>query len=255
MMEYLGIGVYALACLVIIGEKSKYFRTSHIAKSSIFTVAVCLYGLILYKNIDTPVGHDLNALNMVSMITWIISIVLLLASRIHPVDNLLLIVFPATIITMLLNKYSPLSDDIYKTITPSTTIHIFMALFSISILTITGLQAAIISIQNYLVKKNPLSKLLNYLPPLDRNQRIWVLFAYISFISLSLTLFNAFVYLENVQYVSNKLLFSAISWLVLFIILWKHYNTGYKSMRSGAWSILAFALLIWAYFGSKVFLG
>ncbi|MBT4963683.1 MAG: cytochrome c biogenesis protein CcsA [Francisellaceae bacterium] len=253
--EYLGLLSYSAAYALVVAKKFNFIKVNESIKFTSCLIAVFTYGILLYQWIDTPLGHNINLFNIVSMIMWIMTIVLLLAATIHPVDNLLLLIIPATLFTMIFNILSPTASEMRTVIDGPETMHIFLALISISMLTVTGLQSGLLAIQNYLLKTNPLHKLHSFLPPLERNEKIWVLFLYISFIILTITLLEAIIYLDNFEAVSVKLLFSVISWLVLFVILWKHYNTGYKGMRSEMWSILAFILLTWAYFGSKIFLG
>lgn len=249
------LALYGITGALIAMNKSHFLKSRRTIKNLFCLFAILVYGFVLYKSIDTPNGHNLNAYNMLAMIMWIVTIVLLLVDCIFDTDNLLLISIPITISTMTADLIFSSTNQMYQSITASTTAHILLALFSISMLAITGLQAAVLSLQNYMLKKNPLHSIHSLLHPMEHNERVWIFFVYISFIILTATLCEAFIYLNNTHAISMKLIFSVIAWLVLFVILWKHYNTGYKGVRSEIWSMLALALLAWAYFGSKIILG
>lgn len=248
------LALYSITGALIAMDKFNADRLKPLAKNISCLLAILAYGLVLYKSIDTPSGHDLNSYNMIAMVMWLVTIVLLAVNYFLDTDNLLLISIPIMILTMAAELIVSGPEQLYPSITPSTTTHIFLALFSISILTVTGLQAAVLSLQNYLLKKNPLHKINSMLLPLDYNEKIWILFVYISFAILTTTILGAFIYLQSIDVIGMKLVFSIIAWLVLLVILWKHYRTGYKGVRSEIWSIMALALLSWAYFGSKIIL-
>lgn len=249
------LALYGITGILITMNKTHTLKYGKAAKNIFCLLAILVYGLVLYRSIDTPNGHNLNAYNMIAMIMWIVTIVLLLVNYIFDTDSLLLFSIPILISTMSADLIFSSPEQMYRSITASTTAHILLALFSISMLAITGLQAAVLSLQNYMLKKNPLHPIHHLLHPMEHNEKVWVFFVYISFAILTATLCEAFIYLNNTHAISVKLLFSVTAWLVLFVILWKHYNTGYKGVRSEMWSILALALLAWAYFGSKIFLG
>ena len=70
---------------------------------------------------------------------------------------------------------------------------------------------------------------------------------------LSLSLFSGFMYLDNLfaQHVAHKTILSIMAWLVFAILLYGHWQYGWRGKTAIRWTLAGFFMLMLAFFGSK----
>jgi ABC-type uncharacterized transport system permease subunit len=85
-----------------------------------------------------------------------------------------------------------------------------------------------------------------------------LLFQFLSFgfVGLSASLVTGFIFLEDIfgQHLVHKTVLSIIAWVILGILLIGRFKFGWRGKTAIRWSLSAFALLMLAYFGSKLVL-
>ena len=141
--------------------------------------AVCLHGLLLHRWIDVSSGQNLTFFNMLSLTTWLISIIALVVLLIKPIEVLAIIIFPITAISILLVLTFP-ATYIVKTITmPDTLFHILLSILTFCVLSLAGLLAVLLALQERLLRAKQSIWLIRKLPPLESMETL--LFQVISF--------------------------------------------------------------------------
>jgi ABC-type uncharacterized transport system permease subunit len=75
-------------------------------------------------------------------------------------------------------------------------------------------------------------------------------------VGLSASLITGFIFLEDIfaQHLVHKTVLSIIAWFILGILLIGRFQFGWRGKTAIRWSLSAFALLMLAYFGSKLVL-
>jgi ABC-type uncharacterized transport system permease subunit len=70
---------------------------------------------------------------------------------------------------------------------------------------------------------------------------------------LSLSLITGFLFVEDlfVQHLVHKTVLSIIAWCVFTILLWGHWQYGWRGRTAIKWNLSGFFVLMLAYFGSK----
>ena len=76
---------------------------------------------------------------------------------------------------------------------------------------------------------------------------------WIGITGLSLAIVTGLLFLEDMfaQHVVHHTLFAIASWCVYALLLAGHWISGWRSTTVTAWVLIAFALLVLGYFGSK----
>lgn len=221
------------------------------------SLAVSLHALVLYQNLVTPVGVNLGFFNAASLITWVIALLLLFTLLRDPVENLVIVLFPIAALTIGLESYFH-TEHILPTDEPiGVKIHIFFSVLAYSLLTISALQAILLAIQDYqLHHRHPGWVFQMLFPPLQIMEKLLFQMIAVGFGLLSLSLISGLFFLEDIfaQHLVHKTVLSIIAWCVFAILLWGHWQFGWRGKTAIRWSLSGFFVLMLAYFGSKLVL-
>lgn len=135
--------------------------------------------------------------------------------------------------------------------------HIVLSLFSAGLLTIAAVQAGALALQDRLLHRHELSRLLlRGMPPLQTMERLLFQLIAIGFALLSLTLLSGLWFLHDwfAQHLAHKTLLSITAWLIFGVLLWGRWRHGWRGHTAIRWTLAGYAVLILAYFGSKLVL-
>ncbi len=130
------------------------------------TVAVLCHGITVYMDLYGAAGINLSMTPMLSLMAVSISAIVLLSSFRRPQENLFIIIFPFSVITLGLEITVDSSYLPRTAITAGILLHIALSVIAYSLLTIAALQAALLSFGDYEMKNRNMS-ILQHLPPLQ----------------------------------------------------------------------------------------
>lgn len=88
--------------------------------------------------------------------------------------------------------------------------------------------------------------------PLNEIERTMITFTVVGEILLTLSLVTGMLFIYDLwaQHVAHKVLFGAISWLIILILLWRHYRQGFRGKPAVIWLLSGFICLGLSYFGT-----
>lgn len=220
-------------------------------------LAILLHGYILYRFIDTPLGQNLNISSVFSLITWVIAITTLLSAIKVPLENLLLLIFPVTALSLpLLFLYS--TPDFFQTKHNfSQLFHILISIFAFSLLGMAAFQASLLFLQNQSLRTKKPKNLLHFLPPLETMEIHLFRTITVGFILLSVALLSVFLFSNTLDILNSsarlpKILLSCLAWVFFAILLLGHSIAGWRGIIAIRWTLSGMFILIVAYFGSKL---
>jgi len=219
----------------------------------LISIAVLSHTYVLYDTLFTPQGLDINFFNVLSLFTWLVALLLLLAAITMPVETLGIIVFPLTALALMLNtgEATPQLLD-YQTATGLTS-HILFSILAYSLLSIAAVQASLLYVQDMLLHNKRPGGFIRALPALETMETLLFRIIALGFILLSAALISGGIYLEDMfaQHLVHKTILSIIAWAVFAILLWGRWQFGWRGRIAIRWTISGFFLLMLAYFGSK----
>lgn len=216
-------------------------------------LALLFHGWILGDLIFNYGGQNLSILNVASLISFIISLVMSLSMMKARLWFMLPVVYSFSAINIAAAAYLPGSFVTHLEHNPWLLFHISIALFSYSTLTIGALYALQLAWLDYKLKQKKSLAINPNLPPLLLVERQLFRIIMIGYLLLTGTLITGFLYIEEVFGSGNahKGLLSFVAWIVYSILLWGHYHKGWRG-RTVTWYALAGAcILTLAYFGSR----
>lgn len=220
------------------------------------SIAVMLHGILLTHNTFLPEGINLGFFNAASLILWVIATLLLLTLLSKPVDNLILVLFPCTAISILLDASTSSVRLLSGNAEPGVSIHILTSILAYSFLTLSALQALFLAYQDYQLRHKHPGWVMRKLPPLQVMESLLFQMLMLGFSCLSFSLISGFVFLEDIfaQHLVHKTVLSLIAWAVFAALLWGRWRYGWRGQTAIRWNLSGFFLLMLAYFGSKLVL-
>ena len=214
--------------------------------------ALALHAFVTSSLLIAPEGLHLHLVAMACLVTFLMCAVVLIASLRLPVANLMVIVGPIAAATVLVCAALPGSGAPTPMSRPLT-LHVVVSLIAYSILMLAAVQAlATAALETALRHRRPLP-LTHRLPPLETMENLLFAMIWIGITMLTLAIATGFVFLEDMfaQHVAHHTVLSCLSWLAYATLLVGRHFLGWRGLRAVRWTLIAFTLLLLAYFGSK----
>jgi len=216
-------------------------------------LALMFHGWSLSDLILSGNGQNLSILNVASLISFIIALVMSVAMMKTRIWFLLPVVYSFSAINLCAATFLPTSFITHLEHDPKLLIHISFALFSYSTLSIGALYALQLAwLDNKLKNKKSLAINPN-VPPLMAIERQLFRIILIGNLLLTATLITGFTFVHDMfaQGKAHKGFLSFIAWIVYSVLLWGHYQKGWRGKKVTWFAVAGATLLTLAYFGSR----
>ena len=246
---------YMLATGVIVAGMFQEKGPKKIAAIISVLVAMGLHIAILRSGIliEPVQGQNMSMLNVASLVGWLISVTMLLASFRLPNVILLPVGYSFTGLIVLLSGLIPNAHVMQISVQPNLMIHIGLALFAYACLAIASLYAVQLSYINFRLKEKNASLLHSSLPPLMTVENILFKLLLVGTVLLTLSLISGFMFLDNMfaNEQAHKTVLSLLAWGLYSVVLIGHFAFGWRG-KPVIWSTIAGGILLTlAYFGSR----
>lgn len=211
--------------------------------------AIMIHALLLYHWIDVGYGQNLALMNMLSFTAWLISLLLLLFIWRYPAENLCVLIFPLAALTIILIELFPTTLIIQTAGNPKQLIHLFSSALTVSVLFIAGLQAVLLALQEYGLRRKPSSRFMQKLPPLQTAEALLFYIIGWGFLLLSIVIATSLLFFYQVMTAQlfHKTVLAVIVWLLFAILLSGRYWFGWRGRRAIYITLSAVILLIIIY--------
>jgi len=221
---------------------------------SVGTLALLIHALSLIKHLFIPAGLQLNFFTASSLIAASVIFLVLLAMRRMPVDNLLLLLFPLSALTVLLAQFAPIGTAPPIAEQPGMLAHILLSILAYGIFTIAAVQALLLLLQNHQLKHKHPAGLIKNFPPLQTMESLLFSFLWAGWILLCASLLSGWMFVDNLlaQHLVHKTLLSMFAWMVFGLLLAAHHYLGWRGPTAIRLTLGGFCLLMLAYFGTKL---
>ena len=216
-------------------------------------VALLLHFSTLVGTVFNPDGQNLSILNVTSLVSFLISVVLTCAMFKTRLWFLLPIAYGFSALCLLAATFIPSTFITHFEHSPGLVAHITLALFSYATLMIAALYALMLAWLDFKIKQKNSQALNPNLPPLMKIERQLFNIILIGNGLLTLTLMSGPLFVEDFfsSGKTHKAVLSFIAWVVFNVLLWGHYKQGWRGKTVTWFSIVGAFLLTLAYFGSR----
>lgn len=218
--------------------------------------AALLHAMILAQTVFQSVGLNLGFFNALSFTGWLISVVLLAAAMVRPVENLGIVILPFAALTLVLGLLFPAERIVAEAHRWPLELHILIAILAYSLLALAAAQAGLLAVQDHRLRHRQPGGFLRGIPPLTAMETLLFQMIGAGFILLSITVVSGLFFLHDLfaQHLVHKTVLSFIAWSVFGILLWGRWRFGWRGRTAIRWTLSGFAFLVLAYFGSKLVL-
>ncbi|MRI34529.1 hypothetical protein EOPP23_16200 [Endozoicomonas sp. OPT23] len=240
---FYGVGLFAQWLRV--AEKGNYRNLVLIST----TVGAIFQTMGLYFNIHVPTGINLSIINIGSLITLMVTLVLLLSSLKKPAESLLMAIIPFTIVWVLAVWLVPYTHVFAA---PAIMVaHVLLSVLAYGLLMVAMFQALLLAYQESQLRQHNQRKLLKALPPLLTMEKLLFEFLLVGVILLTLSLVTGFIHIDNMfaKEMLHKTILSMVAWILFTTLLIGHWLNGWRGRKAMRWTVSGFVLLLIAYFG------
>lgn len=215
--------------------------------------AAILHGVVVFRQTGLPADLSLPLLTSIAATTLTIVLLHILLCLKQPADYLGIAVYPIAAISLIASHASGGGTPIEGN---AVQIHVFLSLVSYAMLALAAAQAVLVSIQIHFLSRHKPGGFMRALPPLDTTEEVLFILFSTGFVLLSLSLASGFFFLEDMfaQHLVHKTALSCIAWAIFGILLFGRWKFGWRGKKAVHWTLAGFAMLVLAYFGSKIVL-
>lgn len=161
------------------------------------------------------------------------------------------VVFPLAMLTLL-------GYHLHGHLTPEALdwrlqLHAWTALLAYATLALAALLAIMLWLQERALRRRNIHGWLRALPPLVELEMLLFRTIKVGFILLSATLLTGVLFVDNLlaQHLVHKTVLSVLSWLTFGALLVGRWRYGWRGAVAVRWTLVAMALLVLSFFGSK----
>lgn len=246
--------LYALSAFVLLGKFVHQEGPNKTAGLTIAGIGVIAHMVFLLEAIMGATRQNMSITNVLSLVSWIITVSMLVFARTIPNLILLPVVFGFASLSVLASLLIPVSYIMHIELQPGLVIHISLSLFAYCTLVIAFLYALQMSYITYRLKQKGAALLHSSLPPLMLVEGILFKLILAGTCLLSVSLLSGFIFLEDMfnKTYAHKTVLSISALVVYLILLVGQKLRGWRGRQVIILTVLGVLLLSLAYFGSKL---
>jgi len=249
----LAVALYALSAVLMLYDLRRK-RLPRLALLLITLVpALVLHGLLTWQQMNRPAGFYLGFFTAGSLVALVMTALVLLSAIRLPVQNLLILVLPISIIALIGSLTGQTGFEPRTTLPSALLAHILISLTAYCVLFMAACQALILTYQEHVLRRRRSMVTLRLLPPLETMESFLFTLLWTGVITLSLAIGTGFAFLDDLfaQHVVHHTVLAMASWVLYAGILAGHRLFGWRSYTVIYGTLIAFGLLLLGYFGSK----
>lgn len=248
------IVLYLVSSIVIYFELRQ--RRAHTGSLAIAWLAAIFHTVYNATILMQPSGIDFNFFNTASLILLIVVLLLLTATLTKPVGKLGIALFPLVAAMLGLSLTIPIKPHHLHTQNLQMDLHVLTSIIAFSLLNIAAFQAVLLAIQDRQLRNHMPLQLIRSLPPLQTMESLLFRTIAAGMIFLSISLISGFIFIEDLfaQHLVHKTVLSIFAWLIFTGLLIGRQRYGWRGKTAIRGTLIGFASLLLAYFGSKLVL-
>lgn len=229
--------------------------STNILANSCAATALVFHAILLHQWIDTAVGQNLTAFNLFSLVAWCTGVITLFVGLAKPMEYLKIILFSLAIVSTLLVILFPGCQIIETGNNPRQLAHILISTAAVSVFYLAGLQALLLSIQEYQLRYKKLGHIIRTLPSLETMETLLFQSLTIGFILLTGVLASSFWYYHSLLtfLLLQKAFISLCAWLIFVVLFIGRKKYGWRGQVAARWTLGGVILVTILYFGSQFF--
>jgi len=214
-------------------------------------IAVCLHAVVLHAWIDLSVGQNITVINMMSLVSWLVALLVLVVASFRRIEILVTIVFPLAVFSILFALLFPGLYIVQTLSHPQTLFHILLSVLTFGVLCFAGLLALLLAAQEYVLRHKKVMPMVRRLPALTSMETLLFQVIGLGFILLNGVLFSSLYFYRSIilwqQSHWPKFVTVGLAWWVFAILLLGRHFRGWRGRKAIYYTLLGVGLLLCAY--------
>jgi ABC-type uncharacterized transport system permease subunit len=196
-------------------------------------------------------GPDMHFFAALSLVTLVMAALTTAAAWRQQLQTLGVVVYPLA--AAMLALYHFYGHFLVQNLDWHLQLHAWLALFAYATLSLAALLAIMLWFQERALRRRNIHGWLRALPPLTQLEQLLFHSIGVGFALLTLVLITGLLFVDNLlaQHLWHKTVLSVLSWLVFGWLLFGRWRYGWRGPRAVRLTLIAMALLLLAFFGSK----
>ena len=231
-------------------------RFSSPAATGLALAAMLLHGYLLPQALLADGQMRIGLSAAFSLVAWQSALLLWLFCRRYPLQALQAPIYTIAVLGLAAMQLWPADHSQPGIGDWKTQLHVLLSILSSGLLTLAVVQAATLAAQDRLLHAHRNHPLQNRLPSLQTMETLLFGLLGVGFFLLSLTLVSGLLFIDDLlaQHLAHKTVLSICAWAVLGTLLAGRWRFGWRGRTAIRWTFAGYAILMLAYFGSKLVL-
>jgi len=226
---------------------------------SVFTlalIALLCHAVVAWNSIFEHGGVELGFYKISALLFLVINVVCIASLARRPLQNLLVALFPLSAMSVLVSTFAPDTSPIRTDLGWGMLLHIGSSILAYSVLTLAAAQSALLAVQDHQLRHRHTRGLVQVLPPLQLMEKMLFELLWVGVILLTASIVSGFLFVEDLfaQHLVHKTVLTILAWVLFSVLLWGHYQLGWRSGTAVRFTLAGFALLVVGFLGSKLVL-
>ena len=219
-------------------------------------MALLCHSVVAIQGVIGPGGLSLGFYTISALIFLAINLLCALLVLKRPLQNLLVVLFPLSAMSVLVSTFAPETAAITTELPGGMLLHIGSSILAYAVLTLAAAQSALVAAQDYQLRHRHTRGIVQILPPLQLMETMLFELLFIGVILLTVSIVSGFLFLDDIfaQSLVHKTTLTMVAWALFSVLLWGHHKLGWRSQVAVRMTLAGFAALMLAFFGSKLVL-
>lgn len=257
LIHFLALAFYLVAGGLLTAQLIKGQSLTPAARLGILALAaggLVLHGSLLLARLGLTGELNLALTSAFSLVAWVVALLFIAVALARPVENLGILVLPFAGLTVLIEWLWPGSRLLPPSSAPQT-LHIVVSILAYGLLTLSAVQALLLSLQERRLHRHHPGGFVRALPPVQTMETLMFQLIVAGFLLLTGTVVSGLFFSEQVfgrpLRLSHHTALAILAWAVYGILLFGRWRLGWRGRVAVRWTLTGFALLVIGYFGSK----
>jgi ABC-type uncharacterized transport system permease subunit len=218
---------------------------------------VLLHSIAQYQHWAPNGPIEVNFLNVLSLSALVVTTILVLSTALRqPMFDTGLLALPLAALLLLAEWAIPAPGSLYGDNAPAIAVHVTFSILAFGLLSLAGVYAFFVALIDHFLRGHHLNPLVRALPPLAVMETLLFRLIGTGFLLLTVSLSTGLLFVNDLfaQHLAHKSILAITAWLVFGALLFGRIAWGWRGRMAVRLTLAGVALLILAYFGSKLVL-
>ena len=219
-------------------------------------VALLCHAVVAWDSVFADEGVNLGFYKVSALMFLVVNVACITSLARRPLQNLLVVLFPLSAMAVLVSTFAPDTTALETDLGGGMLLHISSSILAYAVLTLAAIQSGLLAAQDHQLKHRHTRGIVQILPPLQLMESMLFELLWIGVILLTISIASGFLFVDDLfaQSLVHKTVLTIFAWLLFSLLLWGHYQLGWRSQTAVRFTLAGFALLMLAFFGSKLVL-